>query len=569
MTIFVEIKDLLVFLRAHNSVTGVQRVVSGLILSLHNIAEMKSGDKIVFCSLIPDRPGLVAAFDEENLRLLCKRVMLGDIEQNEKDEIITDLEINGSYARPTRKDLLFFAGAYWSTYDFFHLLTPLKANGVLIGALVYDIIPMTHPEWLPKHARQFVVDRAIAMFSSSDIFVTISDFVRKELLFVLNEEMNLDKPVTTVRLPQELPSRHEDNSGVLEGGYPKFVLSVGTIEGRKNHRLLFHVWAALCRKYGYENVPYLFLAGKWGGYSEEFAELCSDSNFVNGRIRVLDKLSDADLANLYQSCLFTVFPSHVEGWGMPVGESLSFGKACLASNSTSIPEVGGDLVKYFDPLDVNSAYDLIESYIFDPEAVSQAESRIAREFRPTTWASYAEELLQAINDMRLQTNEHRGALLEIEESIEFRAQFGLNTQQRWAIRSKFNSLSEGWGAVEDWGCWSNSPISVIRVELPDRKDKTFLHLKLCFPPGHSGDVVTISLGAISQVVAARAGRVVPCVLSVPSDVRNADIMISRARVFGYMEPGRTIFVGIISLKLSTSSDVAAPDEAKRRIIYAI
>ncbi|MGX7709204.1 glycosyltransferase family 4 protein [Methylobacterium sp. Gmos1] len=567
MTIFVEVKDLLVFLRTHSSVTGIQRIVSGVISTLHHDVVQKYQDEIVFCSLVPDRQGFVAAFDEKKLRSICDNVMSGNINHDDKNNCITDIESNAKFVRPRRGDLLFFIGAYWNSYDFFHLLTPLKTNGVLIGVLVYDIIPITHPEWVPKQARRLVVDRAIAMFSSSDIFLTISDFARRELLFVLNEEMNLDKPVITVPLPQELPGNHTDNGKVLEGGHPKFVLSVGTIEGRKNHRLLFHVWAALCRKYGYENVPYLFLVGKWGGYSEEFAELCSDSNFINGRIRVLDKLSDADLASLYKNCLFTVFPSHVEGWGMPVGESLSFGKACLASNSTSIPEVGGDVVEYFDSLDVDSAFKLVEKYIFDPEAISEAEGRIASEFHPTTWDGYAERLFQAINELKLQAQEHRGATLELEESIKFRSQFGLNTQQRWAVRSKFTSLAEGWGAVEDWGCWSNSPNSVIHLELPDVKCKTYLHLELCFPPGHSGDVVTVSLGATSQIINAKAGRAVPCVISIPPGAKNVDILISRARVFGYAEPDRTLFVGIMSLRLSRSDNIDAPTESKRKIIH--
>ena len=59
--------------------------------------------------------------------------------------------------------------------------------------------------------------------------------------------------------------------------------------------------------------------------------------------------SDATLYQLYERCLFTVFPSFYEGWGLPVGESLWFGKNCIASNASSIPEVGKEFVTYFDP----------------------------------------------------------------------------------------------------------------------------------------------------------------------------------------------------------------------------
>ena len=60
-------------------------------------------------------------------------------------------------------------------------------------------------------------------------------------------------------------------------------------------------------------------------------------------------LTDADLKVLYEGCLFTLFPSFYEGWGLPVTESLAFGKPCIASNRSSIPEAGGKLARYIDP----------------------------------------------------------------------------------------------------------------------------------------------------------------------------------------------------------------------------
>ena len=73
-----------------------------------------------------------------------------------------------------------------------------------------------------------------------------------------------------------------------------------------------------------------------------------------------------ELRQAYRSCLFTVFPSLCEGWGLPVAESLVQGKFCVASNCTSIPEVGGDLIDYFDPTDDDDALAKIERVLLDP-----------------------------------------------------------------------------------------------------------------------------------------------------------------------------------------------------------
>jgi len=58
---------------------------------------------------------------------------------------------------------------------------------------------------------------------------------------------------------------------------------------------------------------------------------------------LVENPSDEELAYLYKNSLFTVFPSYYEGWGLPIGESLWFGKPVVASNTSSMREVGGML----------------------------------------------------------------------------------------------------------------------------------------------------------------------------------------------------------------------------------
>ena len=129
-----------------------------------------------------------------------------------------------------------------------------------------------------------------------------------------------------------------------------YVLYVSTLDVRKNHRLLFQVWKRLIAKHGADAVPDLVCVGRKGALTDDFLSELENARHLGGRIVVEHDVDDAGLARLYAGCLFTVFPSIAEGWGIPVTESLAHGKYCVASNASSLPEVGGDLIDYHDPV---------------------------------------------------------------------------------------------------------------------------------------------------------------------------------------------------------------------------
>jgi glycosyltransferase involved in cell wall biosynthesis len=164
------------------------------------------------------------------------------------------------------------------------------------------------------------------------------------------------------------------------------VLSVGTIDNRKNQALLCRLWQRLVSDLGGSRVPQLALVGREdltiADLDEGIASLVKTSKIV-----VLQGLSDAELAGLYRQCLFTAFPSLSEGYGLPVAESLPHGKLCISSDLAVIREHAGDWPWYFNPADDTAAYDLLRSAIEDPDARTAAEQRIARLYRPCTWAS--------------------------------------------------------------------------------------------------------------------------------------------------------------------------------------
>jgi glycosyltransferase involved in cell wall biosynthesis len=140
-------------------------------------------------------------------------------------------------------------------------------------------------------------------------------------------------------------------------------------------------------------VPKLILAGR----NEAGPELGCDDLIRQGCLEIRENVSDSELAELYANCLFTAFPSKSEGYGVPVVESLCFGKLCVASDLDVIRETAGDLTWRFDPESEASAYEKIAAAVTQPEARAEAEARIRRLFVKRDWLSYVEEMDAAIS----------------------------------------------------------------------------------------------------------------------------------------------------------------------------
>jgi glycosyltransferase involved in cell wall biosynthesis len=174
-------------------------------------------------------------------------------------------------------------------------------------------------------------------------------------------------------------------------------LFVSTIEIRKNHRLLVRVWQRLLERHGADLVPTLIFTGQIGWLVDGLLADLEASEYLNGKIILMRDLSDAELQRAYRSCLFTVFPSLCEGWGLPIAESLAHGKFCVASNRTSIPEVGGNLIDYFDPSNEDDALTKIERPLIDPGYLAAREAQLRAEYRPRTWADCAHALIGTLD----------------------------------------------------------------------------------------------------------------------------------------------------------------------------
>lgn len=298
---------------------------------------------------------------------------------------------------------LVILGANWSFTEVHAFAQAHAERGHAVVQMVYDLIPIEHPEFVDeKTSREFRawIERALRY---STALPCISAWTARQL-----NQFAAGRPgswhIGVVALAHEFQGFARDarveaeSAAAQDAGREPFVLCVGTIEIRKNGAALLRAWSTLSARLG-PRLPRLVFAGKQGWLLAEFRRLLAGDPALAQRVVIVDAPSDRDLAFLYQRCLFTVFPSRSEGWGLPVGESAWFGKYCIASNASSIPEVCGDCIDYVDPADDAALTAAVERAITDP-AYLASRTAVLASMPMRTWKTVAHDLQQFIESSR-------------------------------------------------------------------------------------------------------------------------------------------------------------------------
>jgi glycosyltransferase involved in cell wall biosynthesis len=296
-------------------------------------------------------------------------------------------------------DIVVCLGAGWGFPGYLkHIAHAKRRYGIRFSTLVHDLIPIENESFVePWHVAKFRnwLGDAIPV---ADVLLTISKYSRDALRRWAGETGRSLPPVEVMALGSGLSERMPAADEGTLSLPSRYVLFVSTIEIRKNHRLLVRVWQRLLERHGAQNVPALIFAGQIGWLVNDLLVELAASGYAGGKILLMPGLSEAELRKAYGACLFTVFPSLSEGWGLPVAESLVHGKFCVASNRTSIPEVAGDLIDYFDPSNEDDALAKIERVLLDPGYLAAREARLKAEYRPGSWADCARSLLGKLDE---------------------------------------------------------------------------------------------------------------------------------------------------------------------------
>ncbi|WP_146119000.1 glycosyltransferase family 4 protein [Blastopirellula marina] len=301
----------------------------------------------------------------------------------------------------TAGDVFALTGSTWDRLSERVLGQIVFDYGLQLAVVVSDMIPVLYPHQF--HSQQVVAaferfiefvarNSALTLCISQSTKNDFDGFARRLGVTPRHSDviyLGADPPPEAALLPAGLPAELETQP---------FVVSVSSIQVRKNHQLLYQLWRRFAEE-GRTGVPRLVIVGAKGWLANDLVYQIERDPLVKDSIVILNHADDRQLQWLYANCQYTLYPSLYEGWGLPIVEGLMHGKACLASQTSSMPEASQGLAVHLDPLDFASWHRTIVQWSESPQLLADVSQRVQDRFQPRGWDDFGTEFcekLQAI-----------------------------------------------------------------------------------------------------------------------------------------------------------------------------
>jgi alpha-1,2-rhamnosyltransferase len=295
-----------------------------------------------------------------------------------------------------QEDILLLLDSTWHL-DIWHTVQSVRQRETRVVAVIYDLIPITHSH--------FCDDSLVALFkkwfynSSNyvDKYIAISNSVQKDLTSFFSEKFPTkveQKEFDHFLLGSDF-HHQETNSSYTNPSFKNIFkkdtyILVSTIEPRKNHIYLLDVFDKLWDR-GFD-INLLFI-GRVGWKVESLMRRIKNHQRVDENLFYLCDLDDLDLNYAYENSKMLLFPSIVEGFGLPIVEALMHKLPVLASDTPIHREVGGDKIGYFD---IESIDSLVEQIIKIEQDGIPKELQVDTDYRQRDWYSSSQDLLQKV-----------------------------------------------------------------------------------------------------------------------------------------------------------------------------
>lgn len=248
-----------------------------------------------------------------------------------------------------------------------------------------NFIHETHREPSKKRQELAKLQRKI---DRADHIIAISDFVKSDLLKYLEVK---ETPVSVIyngsNIREDVTAKQPAHR--IDGD---FLFTVGTVVDKKN----FHVLPALLAN----NSLQLVIAGviQNADYQKKIIAMARHWK-VEDRVHITGPITEAEKYWYLQHCTAFVFPSLMEGFGLPVVEAMAFGKPVFLSTLTSLPEIGGSEAFYFTDFDPGNMQSVLkkglEQFAMDPVRSAKMKERAAL----FNWKDTAEQYLNVYRSL--------------------------------------------------------------------------------------------------------------------------------------------------------------------------
>ena len=217
---------------------------------------------------------------------------------------------------------------------------------------IHDVIPCDYPEYCRQHEGAKHLLRIRNAFRYGTHIVVNSEYTGRRLEYW--RQVLGAPPLPVEVIPIGVDEGVREHSGYDPGVFPPkrpYFVMLSTIEPRKNHALLLAIWRRFSETLPYDEIPELVLIGRRGWENDTVFNLLDRCEALRGHVREMNGVADAELWPLLRGARAMLFPSHVEGWGMPLVEALTLGVPVIGSDIPPFREAGMGVPDLLSPLD--------------------------------------------------------------------------------------------------------------------------------------------------------------------------------------------------------------------------
>lgn len=257
------------------------------------------------------------------------------------------------------------------------------------GRLVVTVHDLIHEKIMPERLGRFSREARRRSILAAEMIITVSNSTKRDLLEVY------DIPPDRVAVVHHGVRSFDVSSDKLplRGYFKNFFLYVGNRGGYKNFSLLVEAFAASA------SLRADFGIICFGGGSFTVDEMAKMSKHRISDFVIWIDGDDEVLGSLYRAASALVYPSLYEGFGLPVLEAMANGCPVVCSNVSSLPEVGGDAVVYFDPHDMDSIRLGLERIVGDQKILSELSAAGRERAKMFSWRDAARKTIAVYNDV--------------------------------------------------------------------------------------------------------------------------------------------------------------------------
>lgn len=226
----------------------------------------------------------------------------------------------------------------------------------------------------------------------ADCIIAVSEYTKKDIIECYGVNPDKIKVVYNGVYTTNHIEEGTISGKISELSHTNYIVAVSTMREYKNTHGLVRAFRLFKDRHPYSDLK-LVLVGK-NDKSTSVGEQIKEC--MNGRDDIIftGYISDQELTYLYRHSLASAFVSLYEGFGLPVLESLSFGKTVICSNQTSLPEIGGDAVEYCNPYEIESMEDAMEKVILNDSHRYSLEQKACLQAQKFSYEKAAKEVVK-------------------------------------------------------------------------------------------------------------------------------------------------------------------------------